>query len=164
MGPKGEGGRVKILRFGLVGVANTFVDYAILNVLVFVSGVVSPFGLVLCNFCSFLGANINSYVMNKRWTFEDRSQWSQREYLLFLLCSLGGLGINCGVIFVLSQHLFNPGVSFFVHFNLAKLVATIASMVWNFFSYKMFVFKRHETEGKTMVPACEGKPVPPVHG
>jgi putative flippase GtrA len=157
-------GRIKILRFCLVGGANTFVDYAILNLLVFVSGITSPLGLVLCNVCSFLGANINSYVMNKKWTFEHRGQWSQREYLLFLLCSLGGMGINCGVIFVLSQGFFDLGFPFFIQFNLAKLVATIASMIWNFCSYKAFVFKTCEGEKTSLAHICKGRPTPPVGG
>jgi len=75
----------KSLKFGLVGMVNTLVDYTILNLLVFSLGVFAPAALVFCNVFSFLGANINSYVMNKRWTFEDRSGWSQNEYLVFLL-------------------------------------------------------------------------------
>lgn len=135
----------KSLKFGLVGMVNTLVDYTILNLLVFSLGVFAPAALVFCNVFSFLGANINSYVMNKRWTFEDRSGWSQNEYLVFLLCSLGGLGINCGVIFLLSYGFFDPEASFFIHLNLSKLAATVASMIWNFLSYKAFVFNRRVT-------------------
>lgn len=159
-----DSGRIKVLRFCLVGGANTFVDYTILNLLVLVSGITSPLGLVLCNVCSFFGANINSYVMNKKWTFEDRSQWSQKEYLLFLLCSLGGMGINCGVIFILSQGFFDLGFSFLIHFNLAKLGATVASMVWNFYSYKMFVFKTRDVEKTCVAHTCHGSSAPPVRG
>ncbi|MGE4493137.1 MAG: GtrA family protein [Syntrophotalea sp.] len=132
--------RRKLLRFGMVGIANTLVDYAILNLLVLALGIFSPVGLVLCNIAAFFGANLNSYVLNKRWTFEDRSHWSKKEYLLFLFCSLGGLGINCLVLYFLSSGVFPEAFSFFVHLNLAKLSASVASMVWNFYAYKVFVF------------------------
>lgn len=131
----------KILKFGLVGVGNTFLDYALFNTIVFVLSVFNPLGLVLCNVLSFLGANVNSYFLNKKWTFEDRGHWSKKEYLFFLFCSLGGLGINCSVIFFLSREFLNPNWSFFVNLNIAKLVATVAGMIWNFFSYRAFVFK-----------------------
>jgi len=91
-------------------------------------------------FAAFFGANLNSYVLNKRWTFEDRSHWSKKEYLLFLCCSLGGLGINCLVLYFLSSGVFPETFSFFMHLNLAKLSASVASMVWNFYAYKVFVF------------------------
>jgi putative flippase GtrA len=159
-----HGELMKLLRFGLVGVANTFVDYAILNLVVFALGVFTPAGLVVCNLFSFLGANVNSYVLNKRWTFEDRGHWSKREYLVFLICSLGGLGINCSVIYFLAHGFPNPEWSFFVNLNMAKLAATVASMAWNFFSYRVFVFKPGSFEGKPSEDTCPGRPAPLVRG
>ncbi|MGE4545496.1 MAG: GtrA family protein [Pedobacter sp.] len=149
--------REKIVRFGLVGVANTFVDYAILNLIVFFLSILNPVTLVICNVVSFLGANVNSYFMNKRWTFEDRGHWSKKEYLVFLLCSLGGLAINCSVIFFLSHTSINPQWSFFVNLNVAKLLATVASMVWNFCSYRAFVFKLYPSEAQSIVNACNDR-------
>lgn len=151
-----RGGK-KVLRFGLVGVVNTMVDYAMLNLIVLALNIFNPVSLVLCNIGSFLGANINSYLMNKRWTFEDRGHWSKREYFIFLLCSLGGLAINCSVIFFLSHTLVNPQWSFFVNLNVAKFLATVASMVWNFCSYRAFVFKSHSSQVQPIVNACNGR-------
>lgn len=136
-----SGDRSKIIKFGLVGVANTLMDYALLNVIVFSLNISNPVGLVVCNVASFLGANVNSYFMNKKWTFKDLGHGSKKEYLVFLLCSLGGLAINCSVIFFLSHTLVNPQWSFFVNLNVAKFLATVASMIWNFCSYRLFVFK-----------------------
>ena len=149
--------RSKILRFGLVGVVNTFVDYALLNLVVFFLSILNPVGLVACNVLSFLGANVNSYFMNKRWTFEDRGLWSKKEYLVFLFCSLGGLAINCSVIFFLSHASINPQWSFFVNLNVAKLLATVASMVWNFCSYRAFVFKFCSPEAETIENVRNGR-------
>lgn len=157
-----RGYRMKILRFGMVGLVNTLVDYAILNLSVWTFGVVSPGGVVVCNLFSFLGANVNSYVMNKKWTFEDRSRWSKKEYTLFLLCSLGGLGINCSLIYWLSEMFAGLGWSFFINLNLAKLLATMASMVWNYFSYRAFVFGSCPTVGNLPADACEGQGVVPT--
>ena len=149
--------RSKIFRFGLVGIANTFVDYALFNLVVFFLSILNPVGLVACNVLSFFGANVNSYFMNKRWTFEDRGHWSNKEYLVFLLCSLGGLAINCSVIFFLSHAYINSQWSFFVNLNVAKLLATVASMVWNFCSYRAFVFKPHPSQVQPIVNACNGR-------
>lgn len=149
--------RRKILRFGLVGVANTFMDYAILNLLVFSLNILTPVGLVGCNVLSFLGANVNSYFMNKRWTFEDRGHWSQKEYLVFLLCSLGGLAISCSVIFFLTHIQVYPQWSFFLSLNVAKLLATVASMTWNFCSYRVFVFKFYPSEAHAIKNVRHGR-------
>ncbi|ABA88986.1 membrane protein, GtrA superfamily [Syntrophotalea carbinolica DSM 2380] len=155
---------MKILRFGLVGIINTVVDCALLNIFVLVLRVFTPGGLVLCNVFSFLGANVNSYVMNKKWTFRHPEHASQKEYLVFLVCSLGGLGINSGMIFILSQDFFDLGLSFFLHLNLAKIAATVVSMLWNFFSYKLFVFKDVNVAKSVSATTCHRRSVTSIRG
>jgi putative flippase GtrA len=131
---------MRILKFCLVGALNTVVDYVLLNVLIVVFAVGSAFPLALCNVASFVGANLNSYLLNKKWTFENTQQRSLRQYLCFFLCSLGGMAVNCGMIYLLARLLDPHPMTFVAKANLAKSIATFASMAWNFYAYRTFVF------------------------
>lgn len=63
----------------------------------------------------------------------------------FLGVSLVGLLINSGVVAGLSDYLLHIGWltnNKALASNIAKLVATLASLIWNFIGYKLIVFRR----------------------
>jgi len=131
---------VRLVKFGLIGMLNTVMDYALLNVLMVLFAVDSALPLALCNVASFVGANLNSYFFNKRWAFENTERRFLRQYLCFFLCSLGGMTINCGMIYLFARVMAPSPLPFASKANLAKSIATIASMAWNFYTYRTFVF------------------------
>jgi putative flippase GtrA len=59
----------RIVRFALVGCANTAVDFAVFSILVFV-GNCNP---VVANTISYAGGVACSYTLNRAWTFADRA-------------------------------------------------------------------------------------------
>lgn len=67
------------------------------------------------------------------------------QFATFLIVSLVGLAIN-SLIVVLATHVISPGLEDIVNAdtikNVAKIVATAFSLIWNFVAYKLFVFKR----------------------
>lgn len=130
----------QLAKFGLVGVMNTTIDFGILNFLVSLTGTTSGAGIVPLNLTSFGAATINSYFWNKSWVF-DKSKKS--NFISFFVVSLIGIGINSGLVYVMTTYV--PPV--IVHSpvlwaNLAKIIATFASLVWNFLGYKLVVFKK----------------------
>jgi len=133
---------LSLLRFGVVGAINTLVDFTVLNLLLVGLGVHDGVSLLFCNAGSFTVANLNSYLLNKRWTFADRSRENVGQFLSFLLFSLGGLVVNSLVLYLLTS--FTPSIAQanrLLWINLAKIIATGASMVWNFLTYRHFVFR-----------------------
>lgn len=129
---------IQFLRFGLVGVGNTLVDFAILNLLVALFD--SPAGFVLlgCNAVAFLGASVNSYLCNRRWTFARLHHASMEEFGCFLLIALVGLLINSSLLWLLTS---GAPLSL-LHLNLSKGGATIASLGWNFIGYRLLFMRR----------------------
>jgi putative flippase GtrA len=78
------------VRFGLVGLLNTFVDLALFSLLV----LLPPFAALpaAAKALSFLAGVLNSYVLNARWTF--RAGTSPRTLVRFAVVSLMMLGLN----------------------------------------------------------------------
>ncbi len=133
----------QIIRFGEVGVLNTIMDFGILNLLIWLTGITSGLAIIPLNIFSFLTATVNSYFWNKSWTFEKQGGSTSKEFSQFLVISMIGLGINTAIIYM-GTTLVSPlfGLSSGAWANIMKVFATMFSMVWNFFGYKFIVFKK----------------------
>jgi putative flippase GtrA len=131
-------------KFVLIGGVNTAIDFAVLNIEMKLTGITSGSGLFVLNTISFLVAVINSYFMNKYWTFQDVTRnREETKFAQFIGVSLLGSGINSTVVAGITT--FIPpvfGLSPTAWVNVAKLLATGISLVWNFVGYKLFVFKK----------------------
>ena len=130
--------------FVIIGVINTAIDFIVLNIEIKVTGITSGSGLFILNTVSFLVAVVNSYFMNKYWTFQDvAKRQEETKFAQFIAISLIGSGINSSIVAGITS-LIAPmfGISPILWANLAKLVATGVSLVWNFVGYKLFVFKK----------------------
>ena len=119
----------RFVRFCIVGAINTGIDLAVFSVLFYAL----HFGLLLANSIGFIAAVINSYLLNKIWTFEDVSAHSPRRMGMFVLIALAGLGISNLVVYLLADSI-GPLP--------AKLAAIAAVLVWNFGMTRKFVFSR----------------------
>jgi len=133
---------IQIVKFVEVGVLNTFIDFGILNLLVWLSGITAGGGLTPLNSISFLCAATNSYYWNKFWTFKKEGQVAGKEFTQFLAVSIIGWLVNTGIV-VLGTTFLAPiaSLSAGAWMNIMKLTATFVSMVWNFIGYKFIVFK-----------------------
>lgn len=134
----------QFLRFAVIGGINTAIDFAILNLLSWITGYYSGNGIIPLNIISFTVAVVNSYYLNKKWAFKDQTGGEQgKKFTLFLLVSVIGAGINTATVRIVSTNI-DPmfGLSQELWLNVAKIVATGLSLVWNFVGYKLFVFKK----------------------
>jgi putative flippase GtrA len=146
------------VRFIAVGITNTIIDFAVLNVLVF------GFSLnkIIANSISVSVAMIISYILNYRIVFRQDSKNHAKKFLLFVLITAFGLFVLQNLTIYLFVHVitfpaiiatnifnwlgFDSLSRDFITLNLAKLLATAVSMIWNYFMYKKFVFTKSETE------------------
>ena len=132
-------------KFVIVGGINTGIDFLILNLLIHLTGINSGPELFLLNSTSFSIAVINSYFMNKRWTFQDKTKIEQVpiKFSAFFIISVIGLIINGLILTSITTYIPAPlGLSAVLWANIAKLMATGFSLIWNFIGYKLFVFKK----------------------
>lgn len=133
----------QFLRFAVVGVANTGIDFAVFNVLIRIFGVTKGEAIIPIKFAAFLAANINSYLLNKKWTFKDNTKGEgARKFSLYLTVSVVGALLNLSTVYLITTFidpLFSLSPQLWA--NVANLVATGISLVWNFLGYKIIVFK-----------------------
>jgi putative flippase GtrA len=126
----------------MVGVLNTVLDLAILNLLVYLFQVTTPFVFSVCKGVSFLIAVTNSYFMNKHFAF-NKKESKEGEFSKFFFLSIIGLGVNISVasfaFYVLGQY---PTIlPLYVTTSLSGILGGVASFLLNYFSYAYFVFK-----------------------
>ncbi len=126
----------QFMRFGIVGLANTAVDFGIFT---FLTRVVKPFNThyLVANVISFSIAVTNSYFLNKYWTFRDKGRLSLTQFPKFLLSNVVALGFNEFVLFALVSY---AGL----YDLLAKAFAIGVSLFWNFFVNKYWVFRQKQ--------------------
>jgi len=149
----------QFFRFGFVGVFNTAIDIVILNTLMSFTGITAGIFFSVFKGTSFLAATVNSYFMNKYWTFKDSNKKTVAEASQFLFVSVIGIIINIGVAslvvnFISPISFILKPANYLISFsgitlnnaqiwgNIAALTASFSSMFWNFFGYKLIVFKK----------------------
>ncbi len=134
---------LQVAKFSAVGAFNTFFDWGILNVLIAMFGAVGGVGYAIAKGTSFTFSNVGSYFWNKYWTFDaGRASKVGREVTAFIVVSLFGLIINIAVSSLVVNGIHPPAVFTPQRWaNVGAALATVASLIWNFFGYKFFVFK-----------------------
>lgn len=132
----------QIIRFAIVGAINTAVDLAVLNALILATGTGRRGALyAIFQGIAFLCAMINSYLLNRNWTFSRAPGKSQAlEGGEFVLISILGAGVNVGGSSYVATYVepIRGLVAFWP--SIAALVGTALSLGFNFVGYKYFVF------------------------
>lgn len=119
---------ISFIKFALVGVVNTLIDFVVYALLTTI-GV----NYILAQWISYSAGILNSYVMNRKWTFERKEKSSKREVISFVIVNLITLSLTSFLLTVLYN---KWGVALL----LSKLLITIVSVGINFIGTKLFVF------------------------
>ena len=131
--------RGNLLRFALVGGINTAIDIGLLFGL-------TTLGLpkLAANTVSTGLAFIFSFFANTSYTFRAQGD-VRRQLILFVIVTLAGLwGLQNAVIFCASPILASVIHAESLVLLLAKIIATGASLVWNYYLYDHVVFRTTE--------------------
>ncbi|WP_025720156.1 GtrA family protein [Paenibacillus sp. 1-18] len=128
-----------IIRFGMVGLVNTGVDYIIFMLLAW-AGV----PVLIAQIVSYSCGTANSYILNSKWTFnKQRSNDTHKSQLpKFIAINLIVLGLTA-----LLLQLLHTGTE--LPLALCKLIATAAGMIINYIGSRYWVFgspSRKESE------------------
>ena len=122
------------IRFALVGGTNTAIDFGILFLL-------HSLGLnkYIANIVSTSVAFVFSFFANRSFTFKSKKN-AGKQVIPFLVVTLTGLWVlQPAVIWAVLIPLGNldQNIALFI----AKLIATVVSLIWNYILYSRFVFK-----------------------
>lgn len=140
----GQGGIIQFVKFAVVGVSNTAVDWIFYYLLIkFVLLEVSQKSLA--KLISFIVAVINSYIWNTIWTFKEEyrktvnaksGQTSKKGiiFMRFVVVSLIGWGVNYLAFRLTIAQISKPDI-------IALIVASGAAVIWNFFANKFWTYK-----------------------
>jgi putative flippase GtrA len=126
------------IRFIIVGGVNTALDFGILFFLTFLG-----LDKIVANYFSTGVALIFSFFANKTLTFKHKEGNAKKQFILFLVITLFGLWVIQPIIIwgsttLLASYIPNEAINLFV----AKLIATVASLIWNYILYSRIVFKK----------------------
>ena len=120
----------QLIKYGLVGVVNTIITGVILFTLMNFFGV----SYKTSNTAGYIAGFINSFIMNKLWTFKDNKAPATKQFLrfsaVFAVCYLLQLGF---VILLVEKLSINKDIS--------QLLGMIFYTLIGFIFNKIFTFK-----------------------
>lgn len=126
----------QFVKFGLVGVVNTALHYVVFLLLFRAMGV----PMLLASGLGYTVGLLNSYVMNRAWTFRVVGPRRTAEFVRFVVVNLVAMGANLVALHLLTVAGLIPEV--------AQVLAIGGSLVVNFVGNRIWVFgvgrNRHE--------------------
>jgi putative flippase GtrA len=144
----------RFVKFAIVGIIGSVVDFAVLNVMKAVFervGLGVDWGtsmephqiqLVAANAISFTAAVVSNFTWNRLWTFpESRERPLGSQLVQYAIVNILGLGINTLVLLVMDQHVFQHAVSPRLSYNLAKAIAIGVVLFWNFGINRIWTYR-----------------------
>jgi putative flippase GtrA len=122
----------QFIKFSLVGVLNTAVDFGIFTFLNYLFG---EQHYRISQIISYSCAVFNSYYLNKSWTFQADRRFNLIEMIKFLAINLISLGVSLFFLTLLHE-------KYQIEILWSKVGATFFSVLINFIGNKFWVFKK----------------------
>nr|WP_216674058.1 GtrA family protein [Saccharibacillus endophyticus] len=113
------------MRFAIVGVSNTLVDFIVFFLL---EGLIGP----IAQIAGYAAGTANSYYWNRRWTFKTDQPRQKGELTRFLIVNLTVALLTTALLTLLD--LFMPVWA-------AKALVTVPGMALNYMLSKVWVFR-----------------------
>ncbi len=133
----------QFLRFGLVGCLNTLVDLLALNCLLWLWPTRNTAALLLANSLAYAFGALNSFLLNRYWTFQRRGRATRREIARFVLAALAGVICNDLLLAGLNSVLQAAHSTTTGWLNIAKLLAIGGTVLLSYLSMRLWVFVHH---------------------
>ena len=120
---------VQFVKFGLVGVLNTALHFAVFYALYSLLGLY----YLLASTIGYVVGLINSYILNRNWTFQSHDTDRRREFARFAWVNLFSLGGNLAALKALV-------VWGGLQPEVAQVLAILFSLVANFVGNRFWAF------------------------
>ncbi len=121
----------QFIKFSLVGGICFLFEYGLFALLNDVMGI----EILIANALAFLASTVLNYILSMRFVFIAREDSSRaRLFIIYVILSIVGLGINEAIVWI--------GVEVLsINKYVAKLIATVVVLVYNFITRKVFIEK-----------------------
>jgi putative flippase GtrA len=130
----------QMIRFGMVGTLNTLIDVITLNILLLLFPTHNANLLLVYNTLAFTFGAMNSFFLNKHWTFKLKRTVNSGEVLRFAIMTFMSIACN-DIIVWLTAKLLHPLISnTIVWANVSKLSAIIVTFLISYFGMRLWVF------------------------
>ena len=116
----------KFVKFGLVGVLNTLINWIIFALLNFI-GVY----YIVANVIAYVIATANSYIWNSKWVFKYNGKNKKETTAKFVILNLIGLGLNTGILYLLVDMVgFNKLIALVITTGIVMIINYIVNKLW----------------------------------
>ena len=132
LSPKTEKLFIQIFKFTIVGGTAFLIDFVLLYL--FKEWFHLP--VLLANTLSFTVSVIYNYIASVQWVFEvDHEKSAKKQFIVFIFLSVIGLLLNDLIVWLSVEELR-------IYYLLAKIIATVIVMIFNFITRKIFLEKK----------------------
>ncbi|HOV14810.1 MAG TPA: GtrA family protein [Spirochaetota bacterium] len=122
------------VRFGIVGVTNTLVCFAV----IFLCLKIFKLSYIVSNVFGYIVGFTNSFILNKLWTFKSKEH-PVKESLLFILVFLIAYSIQLGFLIFFKQFC-KIGV------EISQIISMIIYTIIGFIGNKLLTFKEQKSD------------------
>ena len=121
----------QFVRFAIVGILNTGIHYSVFLVLLRIA----TMHYLLASVAGYCTGLMNSYVLNRVWTFESHGSLKRREFAKFVSVNIVALAVNTATLkwFVFCMKL-AP--------EIGQVFAIVFSLTVNFLGNKLWTFRK----------------------
>ncbi|MBR3932780.1 MAG: GtrA family protein [Clostridia bacterium] len=120
--------KLQLVKFAIVGVIAAAVDVGVLVILKELLGV----AVLISSALSFAVSVCVNYALSMAFVFKGKKQSRLKEFIVFVVLSIGGLGINQLVLWI--------GIKVFsIYYLVVKFLAMVIVPIYNFVTRKIFL-------------------------
>ena len=130
----------QVFRFGLVGGLNTLIDLLVLNALLLLFPATNTLTLLSYNSLAYSIGAINSFLLNKYWTFGHRQPIMRKEVIRFVITTLCSIALSNVIIWLASKLLHPLHVSPLLWANASKVFAIFGTVLVSYLGMRFWVF------------------------
>jgi len=142
----------QFIKYALVGGSNMIIEFTILNILSYTTGITSGKMIFVFNFIAFSIYSVCGYNLNKKFTFRETSP--KKAYFQYASVLFVGMITNSLLLIVLTSH--NPLINIMHHhgnivklnhlwFNICIIMGSMTLGLFGFLINKFFVFNKKKT-------------------
>ncbi len=129
-----------MVRFGMVGTLNTLIDVITLNMLLLLFPTRNANQLLVYNTLAYTLGAMNSYILNKQWTFKLKRSVNSGEVLRFAIMTLMSIACNDITIWLAARMLHPLIHNNLLWANISKLSAITVTFLFSYFGMRIWVF------------------------
>ncbi len=129
-------------RFSVVGILNTLIDVTMLNMLLWRYPTHSAKLLLVYNSCAYCLGALNSFCLNKYWTFKQRYALTGGEIVRFAVVSITGILCSDSILWLVARFLHPLIINNLLWANISKGIAIVGTMTLSYLGMRLWVFTK----------------------